>query len=75
MPGAVTNSDTAGEVTLAVDEGGKGTENGTDLGCFEAPPDFASSINSAEEPIPWTGQHYATNPSAVHLLLYAIGDR
>jgi len=42
--------DTAGEVTLAVDEGGKGTENGPDLGCFEAPPDFASSIVFAEEP-------------------------
>jgi len=36
--------DTAGEVALAVDEGGKGTENSPDLGCFEAPPDFASSI-------------------------------
>ena len=41
------SGDTAGEVTLAVDESGKGTENGPDLGCFEAPPDFASSLPCA----------------------------
>jgi len=35
----------------AVDEGRKGTENGPDLGCFEAPPDFASSIKITGEPL------------------------